>query len=281
MVTGPNGSVIPSSGKLESGYLQIGYTPHEVGLYKIEAFNSGSLVSSKPFLVEVCDPARVKVTHLEDGVVGREQLFKVDATKAGKGNMTISIRVKDEPVDHSIHEISPGVQTVSFVPRKDHVHSVDIKFNGYSVQGYPKLIQIRDPSHSIIIHGPALKSCIPGLSSSFVIETGGFAAAKDFDVIITDPLGSPLPVKCYQQKDASLLAEFVPQHVGTHKIEVLYLDSPVSGSPFTSEAFDASRVTLQKIRTNVFAVNEKVTLSRKRSSTSREIPNKYFLKNIS
>lgn len=271
--SGPSGSVIPSSGKLESGFLQIEYTPHEVGLYKIEATNKQQLVSSKPFLVEVCDPSKVKVTGLDDGVVGREQVFKVDCTKAGKGIMTINVKSiknnnsgrdgqESKSVDTNVREISPGVNTVSFVPRKEIGHSVDIQFNGYSIQGFPKLIQIRDPNHSIIIHGNALKSCIPGHSSSFVIETGGFAAAKDFDVIITDPLGSPLPVKCYQQKDSSLMAEFVAQNVGTHKIEVLYLDSPVAGSPFTSEAFDASKVTLHKIKTNTFAVNEKVILSR-------------------
>lgn len=89
-----------------------------------------------------------------------------------------------------------------------------MKYNGHSAPGFPQIVEIRDPSQSIIVHGNSLKCCIPGENATFLIETGGFASAKDFDIIITDPSGSPLPVKCYQQKDGSLLAEFAPHRIG-------------------------------------------------------------------
>ena len=46
--------------------------------------------------------------------------------------------------------------------------------------------------------------------------------------------------------------------LGQHKIEVLHLDKPVSGSPFTSEAFDASKVIIEKIKSTNFVINEKI-----------------------
>ena len=232
-----------------------------MGLYKIEAFREGQPVTKNPFSVEVCDPSKVRLANVHEGVIGREQNFRVDCTRAGRGEIAITIRTGETEVQRNVKELASGVFDVSFVPLVDRPHYLDVRYNGYHVPACPQLVEIRDPKQTIIVHGQGLKSCVPKAVTSFLIETGGFAAAKDFDVIITDPVGSPLPVKCYQQKDGSLVAEFVPHHVGTHKIDVLYLDAHVSGSPFVSEAFDASKVILQRVRTANYIVNEKISFS--------------------
>lgn len=223
--------------------------------------NEGKLVTREPFYVEVIDPSKVKVVNLHEGVVGREQTFKVDASRAGRGDMAIGIKCSDRPVQHTVRQIGNAIYTVTFTPSVDRPHQIDIRLNGYHASSFPQVIDIRDPKQSIIVHGQGLKTCSPKEITTFLIETGGFAAAKDFDVIITDPRGSPLPVKCFQQKDSSLLAEFVPQIVGSHKIDVLYLDTHVSGSPFVSECFDASKVIIQKPKSNNFVVNEKISFT--------------------
>ena len=121
------------------------------------------------------------------------------------GNKEIALNIK---------EIGSSVFMVSYVPRTDLPHQVDVRYNGHSAAGFPQMVEIRDPSHSIIVHGNGLKSSIPGENATFIIETGGFALAKDFDIIVTDPNGSPLPVKCYQQKNGSLLVEWTPIRTG-------------------------------------------------------------------
>ena len=259
-VTGPAGN-IPATSSLEANNLNIEYTPKEVGLYKLEVFYEGSPVTKTPFLVEVCDPSKVKLINVQDGVIGREQIFRVDSTRAGRGDLSIGIKTGDKPIIPAVKELTSGVYAVSFIPVIDRPHQIDVRFNGYAIPSCPLLVEIKDPKQSIIVHGEGLKHCTPKKMTTFLIETGGFAAAKDFDVIITDPQGSPLPVKCFQQKDGSLVAEFIPSRVGSHKIDVLYLESHVSGSPFISEAFDASKVQIQKIRNTNFAINEKICLS--------------------
>ncbi len=42
----------------------------------MEIFNDGKSILKKPFFIEVCDPSRVKISNLQDGVVGRDQQFK-------------------------------------------------------------------------------------------------------------------------------------------------------------------------------------------------------------
>lgn len=139
----------------------------------------------------------------------------VDCTWAGRGNLSVNIKTSnDSEVTHCIKEISTGVYLVSYKPKVDSPHYIDVRYNDHQAPGCPQMVEIRDPTKSIIVHGPALKSCVPEEPATFLIETGGFAAAKNFDVIVTDPNGSPLNIKCYQQKDGSLLAEFTPQRTG-------------------------------------------------------------------
>ncbi|CAL1298214.1 unnamed protein product, partial [Larinioides sclopetarius] len=265
-VTGPNGSFLPASiHNVKQDTYRVEYQPTEIGTYKVEVLHQGSTISSKPFLVEVCDPSRVKVMEVEDGIIGREQTFKVDASRAGRGNLNLSITASNRDVKYNLQEMSSGVYQVTYVPHSDHPHKIDVYYNGHQAPGCPQIVEIRDPSHSIIAHGSGLKATQCGKTASFFIETGGFGEAKDFDIIVISPNGSPLPVKCYQQKDGSLLAEWPAQQAGNHKIEVLYAGKPIAGSPFSCQVFDATKVTLQKIKTTTFAVGENIsfTLNRK------------------
>ncbi len=152
--------------------------------------------------------------NVQDGIVGREQQFKIDATRAGRGDLSIRILCGEKELPNLIKENSSGIYTVSYIPKIDLPHYIDVRYNGHSAPGFPQLVEIRDPTQSIIVHGNGLKTCSPAINATFLIETGGFASAKDFDIIVTDPAGSPLPVKCYQTKDGSLSAEFLPVKIG-------------------------------------------------------------------
>ncbi|XP_054721310.1 filamin-A-like [Uloborus diversus] len=251
-LTGPNGTAIPMSVvNMKHGVHRVEYQPHEIGTYKVEVLHQGNMISSKPFLVEICDPSRVKVVDVED----------VDVSRAGRGTLNVSITASGRDVKYNLRELTPGTFEVSYVPHSDHPHKIDVYYNGHQAPGCPQIVEIRDPSHSIIAHGSGLKSSPAGKTASFFIETGGFGEAKDFDIIVVSPHGSPLPVKCYQQKDGSLLAEWPAQQAGSHKVEVLYAGKPIAGSPFSCQVFDASKVTLQKIKMTTFAVGENISFT--------------------
>ena len=84
--------------------------------------------------------------------------------------------------------------------------------------------------------------------TSFIIETLG-VTAQAFDIFVTGPSNvvppnEAIPVRCYQQKDKNLLAEFKPLSAGAHKIEVLHNREQISGSPFECQVFDPSKVLI-------------------------------------
>ena len=85
-----------------------------------------------------------------------------------------------------------------------------------------------------------------GKAASFIINTMG-KSSKDFDVVVSGPAdvippNEAIPVRCYQQKDGNLLAEFITRTAGAFKIEVLDNGKPIAGSPFTCLSYDPARV---------------------------------------
>ncbi|XP_028967084.1 filamin-C [Galendromus occidentalis] len=238
---------------------RIEYKPQEVGTHLVEILHDG--YKAKSFHVAVSDPTRVRVLDLDDGIVNKEQSFRVDTTRAGKGQIKVVIASHGKEVPHKIVELALGVYKVTFTPMKDAPNVIDLRFNGTACPGFPATVTVRDPSRSIIAHGSSLKSAQIGRTNKFYIETGGYGDAKDFDILVSSHSNSPLPVKCFSQKDASLLVEWQPNETGIYKIEVLYRGEPVNGSPFKCQAFDATKVHLQQISSTSFNVNENISIA--------------------
>lgn len=115
---------------------------------------------------------------------------------------------------------------------------------------------MRNPAtgHAVTATGLGLHQARVNKPTSFVIETLSLPS-KDFDVLISGPEDWAVPVKCYQQKDGNLLAEYTPHTPGNYKIEVMCATKHVKGSPFQCTAYDASKVVLEHNKTLV-AVGE-------------------------
>lgn len=151
------------------------------------------------------------------------------------------------------HEIYDLSQSTSY--KRILVMSIRTRIFSFP-SGGPFEVGVRNPAtgHAVTATGLGLHQARVNKPTSFVIETLS-QPSKEFDVIITGPQDWAVPVKCYQQKDGNLLAEYTPHMPGAYKIEVLCSTKHVKGSPFQCTAFDASRVILDHSKT-VTAVGE-------------------------
>ena len=96
--------------------------------------------------------------------------------------------------------------------------------------------------------GDALTKAQRAKTARFEVTPGTSTAPHaDLDVVVTNPQGSPLPVRCYKQQDDSYWVEFTPEVCGAHNIEVTFADVPVHGSPFHCEVIDPKRVQVHGI----------------------------------
>lgn len=98
----------------------------------------------------------------------------------------------------------------------------------------------------MLAHGLGLYQCRTGQGNSFVIDTRG-GNTKLFDVVVAGPKDIAIPVRCYQQKDGNLLAQFTVPVSGAYRIDVMYDGKPLRGSPFTAQAYDAKKVTIDHV----------------------------------
>ena len=108
-------------------------------------------------------------------------------------------------------------------------------------------------------HGSGLYQCRTGQVNSFIIDTRGSSSTKLFDVVVAGPQDMAVPVRCYQQKDGNLLAQFTAPVSGGYRIDVLYDGKPLRGSPFTAQAFDAQKVTVDNVRSASVSVHEPIS----------------------
>ncbi|VDK53626.1 unnamed protein product, partial [Cylicostephanus goldi] len=97
---------------------------------------------------------------------------------------------------------------------------------------------------SVRATGDALFKAQRGRTARFEVSLND-ATRGELDVLVSDPNGGPLPVRCYRQQDDSYWVEFTPEQTGTHNIEVTFGDVPVIGSPFKCEVVDPKKVRVK------------------------------------
>ena len=245
----PSGRVVPHrESEVQSGITRLIYCPQKVGAYTIHILDADMNTAGDPITVNVFDPSQIRLSKLGDVVLGQENKVRVDTSSAGEGALSVSIRSAGQEVRHSIQDLANGQYDVLFYPTMAIVHKLDIKYNGLPITLNPIETKVRNPAQGkeVTASGRGLYHTRVGKAASFIIHTMG-KGSKDFDVVVSGPAdvvppNEAIPVRCYQQKDGNLLAEFITRTSGGFKIEVFDNGKPIVGSPFTCLSYDPARV---------------------------------------
>eukprot|EP00096_Caligus_rogercresseyi_P015922 TRINITY_DN841_c0_g1_i2.p1 TRINITY_DN841_c0_g1~~TRINITY_DN841_c0_g1_i2.p1 ORF type:complete len:1301 (+),score=355.07 TRINITY_DN841_c0_g1_i2:98-4000(+) len=238
-----------------NGKFRVEFTTVEVGTYAVDVSASGLNVPGSPFLAKAYDSSLIKVTDITDGVKGSLSTFWVDASKAGDGQLEISIN--DGEVSNSVQLLEGGKCLVTFTPTQSITHEIEVKFNDEQVPGSPFLSRVTDISETMKYEvndsgfsRVSVKldhlSLIPISSpSQFTIHVADGDDAE-LAVSVQGP-SDDIPVKVTGGVKVGFTAEFVPQEVGIHLILVEYNEIAVGGTPFYAKAYDASSVDVSEI----------------------------------
>lgn len=302
-VFGPPGNLINSNltydllSNKNSNKLKLDFTPREIGTYRIElinAFNQQSLLN-QPISVECCDPSRVRLLDVRDGIVGKQQQFTIDCSKTGSGSLQLSITCKQQQVPFELFEFGPnktqikisslssnsnstkinsksGRFLVKYKPEIDLPHYIDVFYNDHQIAGCPQLISISDAAELLtILRDSISKSIQLNVDAEMLIEetgtTQGLIEIGEFCCKVFDCDNQPVKNYLHELSDLNrsnkkqYKLQFKPIKIGTHRIEVFYLNNHLTGSPFLTECFDINKVKLQPIQNTNFVVNEKIFLS--------------------
>ncbi|KAI6227102.1 BMA-FLN-2, isoform d [Aphelenchoides besseyi] len=230
---------------------RIEFVPEMVGDYVITLLVNETEVAGSPFTCRAYDPSSIIVGQIPDGVVNTPVHFIVDAYAAGIGNLEVS--VNDGKIPSMAHALGQHKYDISFVPREPIDHYVSIRFNNEPVNGSPFLCRLLGTQQMRVrASGPGLDRVAVGRIVNFAIlvdDSRGTNASLP-KVTISDPKGTSVPVTVYKDdsendsNSARFIAEYSPNSVGNYQVQVIYEGQPISGSPFSVKAFDASCVRL-------------------------------------
>ncbi|XGW35260.1 hypothetical protein V3C99_018908 [Haemonchus contortus] len=267
-VRDPQGNDLPveinRSRQDESLYIAT-YMPKCVGNHQVDISMMGEPIAGSPFTAKAYDARMARLSPCDQAIVGKPCTFAIDAARAGAGNMEIIVSVDNRNVPNFVQAEGQAKFKVSFTPQEAKEHVISVRFNGVSVPGSPMRCMVENapatstlaPSVSSGLTGTApeystdksslakdLRNAQVGQKRGFTIANPGGRAAE-CNVVVIDPNGGPLPVRCYRQQDDSYWVEFTPEQTGTHTIEVTFGDVPVAGSPFRCEVVDPKKVKVR------------------------------------
>ncbi|XP_078614618.1 filamin-A-like isoform X1 [Branchiostoma floridae x Branchiostoma japonicum] len=242
-ITGPGGRRVPCRPSGHGNYT-IEYTPTEVGPHNIDVFFAGLEVPGSPFTSYAYDASQIRVGHVPDGIIGRPVSIEVDTSQAGFGDLMANVSTNYQTVPSTLEGRSSDVWVLTFVPQTVQTHDVVFKFNNDIVPGSPFPVKMIDAS-SVHASGDGLDRVPVNRPTHFKIDT---SRAGDADIVahITSPSGRKIPCSVYGSS-GNFTAEYTPLEAGDHTISVTFAGRTISGSPFTCNVYDVSRVRVLDI----------------------------------
>ncbi|XP_043473409.1 filamin-A isoform X2 [Leptopilina heterotoma] len=222
----------------EHGSYNAGFTPKDVGDHSVEVKLSDSHVEGSPFLVKAYNADKVKVTDINNGVVGKPVFFSINASQAGAGNLEIIVAVNGKNVPNYVQSEGNAKFRVNFKPQEAAMHSLSVRFNGEPVPGSPFSCKVVGAGQTLIT-GHNLKLGAVKRLISFNVDPQ--TASMNCDVIVTPPSNIALPITI-EPIDGKYNISFTPTEVGRHNISILLDGEPIKGSPFACNIYDVTKV---------------------------------------
>ena len=180
--------------------------------------------------------------------------FPVDASKAGEGQLEISINDGDVP--NAVQVLGGGKCLVTYTPEQAITHEIEVMFNNDQVPGSPFLCRVRDADElsgsgtsggfsRVAVELEQLALVPVNEPAEFTIRVPEGADAE-LAVSVQGPV-EDIPVKVTGNVKNGFTAEFVPRTVGLHVVLVEYNGVAVGGTPFYSKAYEPDAVAVSDI----------------------------------
>ena len=143
------GRVIPhtmTATSNEKNRYQITFTPTIARQHTILISNDDQPIAT--YHVDVFDIHKIRVSAIDDGLVGKTSVFTVDTHGAGEGHLEVTISDGRRTLPAELKRIQARKFDIGFLPENTGKHSISIAFNGIPVEGSPFVIHVRQSSIS-------------------------------------------------------------------------------------------------------------------------------------
>ncbi|CAF3378932.1 unnamed protein product [Rotaria socialis] len=257
----PSNDKLNPSTLLTSDGLRVDWTPMEIGIYRIHLTLFGFSLPGSPLTMKCYDPKKVIIKPpLRDSMIRIPTRFIIDASKAGEGDLAISVNHSGRNIPNEINPIGNGRLEIQFTPQKAVTHYCNILFNHEHVPGSPLAVNVMETQRVIAI-GKGLGSVPINIPTSFTVHTPNDSTGQLKCLI----KGGVNDIFCYDLKDVKNFAgsddrlisclitkidlnryevTYTTDRVGEFYIEIFYDNIQIDSSPFLVRSFDANQIKI-------------------------------------
>ena len=230
--------------------------PKEPGVHKVSVLHSNQHILGSPFscqFQQLGDASKCRL--LEDAEeqqheVGEEVSFMVTTEGAGPGTLSASVenvqKNTSRPAD--VKQLDETTYRVTFDPGQEEEYLLSIKYNNANIVGSPFRLSSSTPPDptQCRAEGEGIISAQENKESTFVIITDG--TNSDLKVEIEGSFEKVEPV-ISPPENGKYTVTYTPKFPGEYKIQVLWNDEAIPGSPFRVKSYspsDPSSINLDK-----------------------------------
>ena len=236
-------------GKRRNGKVKLTYTTSQAGLHTISILLNGSEIRGSPFRIMFIkfDPKACKLQDLPDtAYVGEEASFKVDARKAGSGELHVRARVPVGGSDiRTRHEYDHnGFYSIFFTARVVGEHIFDVSWAGEPIFESPVRVPVEQreitleaaKKEAIDVHVlkedmDIFKQTLHYSRPAFIcISTGHVGKAGKLSIKTAGP--GEAKTNVYDRENGVYTAEIRPAVSGVYTVGIFWNDIHIRDSPF-------------------------------------------------
>lgn len=174
----------------EKNQYEISFIPCTTRQHTISFFYADKLYSTHH--VDICNLKKVRVSTIDDGIVGVPSVFSVDTHGAGEGHLEVVISDGQRTLPAELKSVQTRRFDISFIPEITGEHSITIAFNSIPIEGSPFKIQIdersmnvsEDDDHEFLLGGQ-LEGTKVGEVAWLICETSLTEVYEDLDLYVT------------------------------------------------------------------------------------------------
>jgi filamin len=220
------------------------YKPKQPGSYQMLFAYSGFDLPQKPTLM-VSDPskAQLKDSGMKICRVGEKVSFPVDLSSAGAGRLQANLEGPVEvPIEFTKND--DGTCVFSFTPTDVGKYALNVSFGDTPLSGEPMEVTAVDFDKVNLsgsgFNGLGTKVDQPATVTVDCTESG----VAPLNATLTTPNETVLPLEFTPIDEAIFEAQYTPDEIGHHKLDVEFAGEPVKGSPFDVPIADPNKVKL-------------------------------------
>lgn len=182
---------------------------------------------------------------LRKAFVGRPTFFQVDTSRAGTGDLSVTITsVGGAPVSADVNEIGKGCYEVKYIPNRPGTIIINVSWDDQPVPGSPFMVDILDPNE-FVVKGPQVNGVqCARIGKPVMMDIKGVTDIADLYVMVqhSDAHTSAATVKAKGKDEAE--CTYTPTRIGTDDVFVKVVGEDIPGSPFSVNVVDPSQCSV-------------------------------------